>query len=39
MTTMKIAKFKESHLENIARALVEGVTHREVTTLLQECAI
>jgi len=34
-----LPKFKNSHLENIARSLVDALTHRELSTLLKECGI
>ena len=34
-----LPKFKTSHLENIARALVDAFSHRELSTLLGECGI
>ncbi len=36
---MAIPSFKLSHLENIARVLVDAVSHRELTQLLRECSI
>ena len=34
-----LPKFKSSHLENIARTLVDAISHRELSTLLEECGI
>jgi uncharacterized protein (TIGR02391 family) len=36
---MTIPSFKASHLEDIVRAVVEAVSHREVGILLRECNI
>jgi len=36
---MPIQSFKESHLEQIARALADAATHRELSLLFQQCHI
>jgi len=36
---MPIQSFKESHLEQIARSLADSATHRELSSLFQQCRI
>ncbi len=36
---MPIASFKESHLEQLGRALADAATHRELSALFDQCGI